>query len=108
MEHKTQLSRREFVKSSAAVVMPMVAGGLMMSKAARAAQPSTLKVGLIGCGGRGTGAVMQALSADPNTVLTAMGDMFPERIENSLGGLTKHFGESAAQRIDVPAERKFT
>ena len=44
----------------------------------------TLKIGLIGCGGRGTGAAAQALNADPHVKLTAMGDAFADRLESSL------------------------
>lgn len=107
MSRMNEISRREFVKTSAATVVPMMAGGLLMSKAARAAQSSTLKVGLIGCGGRGTGAAMQALTADEGAILTAMADVFPEHIDKSLAGLSKHFGERATHKIDVPPERKF-
>ena len=107
MSSVNEISRREFVKSSAAAVVPLVAGGLMTTKAVHAAQPSTLKVGLIGCGGRGTGAAMQALTADDGAVLTALADVFPERIDNALSGLTKHFGERGTHKLDVPAERRF-
>ena len=44
-----------------------------------------LKVGVVGCGGRGTGAVIQALQADPGTVLWAMGDVFADKIDPCLG-----------------------
>ena len=47
----------------------------------------TLRVGFIGCGGRGTGAAGQALNADKNVVLTAMGDVFADRIQSSLAAL---------------------
>jgi predicted dehydrogenase len=64
----------------------------------------TLKVGLIGCGGRGTGAAAQALRADRNTTLWAMGDAFHDRLDGSLNSLRR--GDLAA-RVDVPAERRF-
>jgi predicted dehydrogenase len=44
---------------------------------------SVIKVGLIGCGGRGTGAASQALKADPNVVITAMGDVFQDRLDSA-------------------------
>ena len=67
-----------------------VAGGLV-APAVLAKKPNTqtLKVGLIGCGGRGTGAAYNALMADDNVVVTAMGDTFPEQIENSIAQLQK-------------------
>ena len=66
----------------------------------------TPAVGLIGCGGRGTGAAAQALRADPDVKLTAMADMFGDRLEMSLENLKKQ--EDVAGKIDVPAERQFT
>ncbi len=71
----------------------------------RAAGNSELRIGLIGCGGRGTGAAAQALRADPNTRLVAVGDAFGDRLEGALNGL-RGDGEIAA-RVDVPAERRF-
>jgi myo-inositol 2-dehydrogenase/D-chiro-inositol 1-dehydrogenase len=103
------LSRRRFVQSSAALA---VFGGGGLASLAQAASPrrrgSTLKVGLIGCGGRGTGAAVQTLNADPNAVLTAMGDVFPDRVNDSLNRLTQHFGDSAAQRIRVDDAQRFS
>ncbi|MDP6987409.1 MAG: Gfo/Idh/MocA family oxidoreductase, partial [Phycisphaerales bacterium] len=62
-----------------------------------------IRVGLIGCGGRGSGAAGQALKADPGVVLYAMGDAFQDRLENSHTHLSGTFG----QRVDVPKERRF-
>ena len=63
----------------------------------------TLKVGLIGCGGRGSGAASQALSADKNVVLTAMGDAFDERLQSSL----KNLQTSHADQVKVTPEKCF-
>jgi predicted dehydrogenase len=65
----------------------------------------TLKVGLVGCGGRGTGAASQALHADPNVELIAMGDAFGDYLENSLGELKKQ--ADIAARVKVDADHKF-
>ena len=62
-----------------------------------------LKVGLVGCGGRGTGAAVQALRADPDTVLHAMADAFEDRLLSSLELLKKAHG----QRADVKKNRQF-
>lgn len=70
-----------------------------------AAGDDVLRVGLIGCGGRGTGAASQALAADPRVLLTAMGDAFEDRLELSLKTLRKT--ADLESKIDVPAERQF-
>src|SRR5687768_2882760 len=87
-------SRRDFLKgSTAAMVGGMLAGGLAMSRSAHAAGSDTLKVGLIGCGGRGTGAAAQALAADTNVQLVAMGDAFADRLQSSLSNLKQVAGD---------------
>jgi predicted dehydrogenase len=58
-----------------------------------------LRIGLIGCGGRGTGAASQALRADPAVAIVAMGDAFEDRLEQSLDALRKD--EAIAFKIDV-------
>jgi len=82
------LNRRTFLKSTGAVVI----AGALPYKMGFARQPSTLssntlKVGLIGCGGRGAGAASQAIQADPNVILTAMGDVFQDRLDESYNAL---------------------
>ena len=64
-----------------------------------------LRVALVGCGGRGRGAAVQALRADPDTRLVALADAFPEPIASGV----KIFSaiEDVASRVDVPEERKF-
>ncbi|MGH9340377.1 MAG: Gfo/Idh/MocA family protein [Acidobacteriota bacterium] len=100
------LSRREFLKSSsAAVVTGALATNEVISRNAHVAGSDLLRVGLIGCGGRGTGAAVQALSADPNVKLTAMADAFEDYLEKSLANLQKE--EKIAHKLDVPKERRF-
>jgi predicted dehydrogenase len=65
----------------------------------------TLRVGLIGCGGRGTGAAAQALAADSNVKLVALGDAFRDRLQGSLATLKKQ--QEIAGKIDVTDERCF-
>lgn len=78
-------SRREFLNAAgAAAVLAATAPA-----PARAATTQTLKIGLIGCGNRGTGAVVDAIRADSNTVLTAVADLFPDRIEKGLDFLKR-------------------
>ncbi|HRE50720.1 MAG TPA: Gfo/Idh/MocA family oxidoreductase [Flavitalea sp.] len=64
----------------------------------------TLKVGLIGCGGRGSGAADQALNADPNVVLHAMGDLFADQLQKSLKNLKEIHGDKA----NVSPEHQYT
>jgi predicted dehydrogenase len=67
----------------------------------------SLRIGLVGCGGRGTGAAEQALSADPGNALVAMGDAFVDRIEESHSTLKGSAANGVAERVDVPANRRF-
>jgi predicted dehydrogenase len=70
-----------------------------------AAGGDTLKIGLIGCGGRGTGAAAQALNADPNVKLHALGDAFPDQCQKTLTNLQR---DGFAKKIDVTPERCFS
>ncbi len=94
------ITRREFVKSTAAVTAGMLAAPLV-----HGAGGDTIKVGLVGCGGRGTGAAAQALDADPGVVIWAMGDVFDDKLTASLDQLRAH--APAPGRVDVPAERQY-
>ncbi len=112
MSNTPSLSRRDFVKSTAAVAtaataIPALASSLLVSRTAHVAGSDTLKVGLIGCGGRGTGAALQALTADKGAVLWAMGDVFKDRLESSLSGLAGELGDEAGSKLQVAEERKF-
>src|SRR5438093_1035792 len=88
------VSRREFLKSSTgAVIGGALAAPFVFTAGANAEETKTLKIGLIGCGGRGTGAAGQALSADKNVQLTAVGDAFPDRIETAIASLKAQHGD---------------
>jgi predicted dehydrogenase len=93
-------SRREFLTTTTA------AGAALLATGNYAFGQSTgkLRVALIGCGGRGTGAASQALNADPGAVLTAMGDVVKENIDRSLASLK---GEAAGSRVEVKPENCF-
>jgi predicted dehydrogenase len=99
-------SRRDFLKTSAAVAGATLAGGLAVPPV-HAAGSDVLKVGLVGCGGRGTGAAMQALRADKNTRLVALGDAFADRIEQCLKDLHRE-APDVTDRIAVDADHRFT
>lgn len=103
-------SRRDFLKgSTAALVGGALAGTLAISRSAHAAGDDVLKIGLIGCGGRGTGAAQNALLADAGVKLTALGDTFADRLQGSLNHLRQleAKGEVPTGSIDVTPDRSF-
>jgi myo-inositol 2-dehydrogenase/D-chiro-inositol 1-dehydrogenase len=95
--------RRDFLKAGA-----LLTGGLLLNQFAFAAGHSsvddTIKIALIGCGDRGTGAAFQALSTKSNLKLVAMADAFQDRMDQSYKLLSDKFKD----KVDVPAERRFT
>ena len=100
-------SRRTFLKTSTtAVVAGAISAPLILGTKSSAASPGdTIKVGLIGCGGRGSGAAKQALNADKNVILTSMGDAFEDRLKSSLAALKQD--KDIGQRVDVKPENCF-
>jgi myo-inositol 2-dehydrogenase / D-chiro-inositol 1-dehydrogenase len=97
-------SRRDFLRTSGtAAAFALAAPGLIFRESAFAANSDTLKVGLVGCGGRGTGAAGNALTADNNIVLSAVADAFPEPVEGTIRGLKEQFGN----RVTVTPETTF-
>jgi myo-inositol 2-dehydrogenase/D-chiro-inositol 1-dehydrogenase len=101
-------SRRDFIKSSSllvagSAVAGSVMGGLSIARAAHAYGNEEIKIGLIGCGGRGSGAAAQAMNTAGPTKLVAMADAFPDRLQASLRGLSSQYGP----KVDVPKERQF-
>jgi len=114
MENK-QPSRRDFVKQSS-----LLAGGLIAAPFISSATnyfsgaDAVIKIALVGCGGRGTGAAMQAMLSKQNVKLVAMADAFRDRIDSCYKSLTANdLSDSAGvkgnikDKIDVPEERKF-
>ncbi len=99
--HPPRDTRRTFLKQSAGVA---VAASTALSGVAHAAGNETLRVGLVGCGGRGTGAAEQALTADAGTKLVATAEVFQDRMDECLSALK---GSAVGDRVDVPAERQY-
>ena len=84
-------TRRDIIKQSAASAL---AGGLAFPSILSAApNTQTLRIGLIGCGGRGTAAAIEALKADANSVVVALGDVFEDRLASSLEKLRQQAPE---------------
>ncbi|MEM1136428.1 MAG: Gfo/Idh/MocA family oxidoreductase [Bacteroidota bacterium] len=97
-------SRRKFIKSTGAAALgTTLAFNIGFPKESFAANSDTLKVGLIGCGGRGTGAANQALNADSNVILSAVADIFPDRMQSSLENLKSLHGD----KVQVKADHQF-
>jgi predicted dehydrogenase len=95
-------TRREFLKSSGTVVAAAALGGAIATPG-YAAENNTIKVALVGCGGRGTGAAANALSTAGPTKLWAMADVFEHRLASSHKTLSEQF----AKQMDAPPERRF-
>lgn len=86
-------SRRDFIKTTAAaVVSGSIAARLDTIPGAYAGGSDAIKIGLVGCGGRGTGAAIDAISSAEGVRLAAMGDVFKDRIDDSRKNLIKRFG----------------
>ncbi|MBA3313639.1 MAG: Gfo/Idh/MocA family oxidoreductase [Planctomycetota bacterium] len=108
-------SRREFLQATAASVGGAILLSPALSAGAYAAGGDTIKVALIGCGARGTGAIAQALSTPQPVKLWAMADAFSDRLEGSLAELEKGApgsynlakGTGFGDKLDVPPERRF-
>ena len=99
----TKPSRRRFLRSSAAAV-----SGVLASRPAlgfRVAGSDVLRVGLVGCGGRGTGAATQALAADKNVKLVAMADAFEDRLTTSLAQIKAN--KKVGHKVEVSPDRRF-
>lgn len=101
----TSSTRRTFVKTTTAAATTAAVAGFPHIGRAEIGSSNTIKVGLIGCGGRGTGAATQALKADDKVKLWAMADAFPEKIDGPLETLGAAFGK---ERVEVENKRKFT
>jgi len=97
-------SRRQFLKTSSVVAAgSALAGSLSLARSAHATGDDIVKIALVGCGGRGTGACQQALSTSGPIKLVAMADAFADRLAQSY----KQLSRSHADRVDVPEDRRF-
>src|SRR6476660_9945741 len=114
MENKNT-TRREFVKTSSILTGGAIALPLLSKANYFSGADDAIKVALIGCGGRGTGAAMQALSTKQNVKLVAMADAFRDRLDDCYKTLNaddlsdySSTVKNLKDMIDVPEERKFT
>ena len=99
----TRSSRRDFLKMGGAVAAGSALAGMAIPSV-HAGEDNTIRLALIGCGGRGGGAVVNALKAPGGPVkLWAMADLFEHRLKRSHA----HLGKRFAKGVDVPPERRF-
>lgn len=100
-----ETSRRSFVQKTALATSGLLTVPLSVEAMANVYGAKKLKLALIGCGGRGSGAAVQALTADENVELVAMADAFADRIEKSLNGIKDHF--DGKKKIEVKEKNRF-
>jgi myo-inositol 2-dehydrogenase / D-chiro-inositol 1-dehydrogenase len=107
----TRTTRRDFLKTTA-VAGTALAANLSQLANAHAAGSDTLRVGLIGCGGRGTQAAENVLSSAPGVKVVAIGDVFEEKLKYCQGGLKEFASKDETVKkhgnaVDIPDERCF-
>ncbi len=114
MNQKDNQSRREFMKQGSILASGMLAAPLFTRANYFSGADQVIKIALIGCGGRGTGAAMQALLTKQNVKLVAMADAFKDRIDSAYKQLNADdlsdwsgVKGNIKNKIDVPEDRKF-
>ncbi|NUQ23228.1 MAG: Gfo/Idh/MocA family oxidoreductase [Saprospiraceae bacterium] len=109
-KNKSAMSRRDFVKTAGVVAGAMVLAPSAIAAGVYSAGEETIKVGLVGCGGRGTGAAVQALLAHKSVKLVAMADAFRDNLDNSYKQIGQELTANGLElsRLQVPEDHKFT
>jgi predicted dehydrogenase len=116
MNQSNNTNRRDFVKTSAALAGGAILVPLMSKANYFAGADDAIKVAVVGCGGRGTGAAFQALQSKQNVKLVALADAFADRLDRCYKSLTADdlsdsmgiSGNPLKAHIDVPEERRYT
>ncbi|MEY3153363.1 MAG: hypothetical protein RLZZ333_1960, partial [Bacteroidota bacterium] len=109
----TQKSRREFVKHGGLISTGIIAAPMMSNANYFSGANDVIKIALIGCGGRGTGAALQALQSKQHVKLVARADAFKDRLDSCYKNITAEDLSDAGTKgsvkdlVDVPEERKF-
>ena len=96
------IKRRDFIKNSA-IASGSVAISASSISSAFASGTDVIKIALIGCGGRGTGAAVNALSSGQNVKLVALADAFKDNLDTAYANLSKRY----ADKMDIPESRKY-
>ena len=100
-----QKKRRTFIKQTTLATTGILSATLPVRPFANVLDNKKLKLALVGCGGRGSGAAVNALTADDQVELVAMADVFKDRIDSSLRAITEHF--DGKKKIKVKDKNKF-
>jgi predicted dehydrogenase len=106
MSNHYNQSRRDFVRNASLVTGGLLAAPLLSGANYFSGASDVIKVALIGCGGRGTGAAVQALSTKQNVQLVAMADAFKDRLDGSYAHIQEAL-EDKKDRLQVKEEHKF-
>ncbi len=102
----TPPTRRDFLKRSGVVAAGATAATTLAAPTVHAAEDNTIRVALVGCGGRGTGAAVNALSVEGESIrLVAMADVFEKNVNNKAETLAEI--DRFKDKVDVPQERRF-
>ncbi len=109
----TNNPRREFLRRGTLLAGGLIAAPVLSKANYFSGADDVIKIALVGCGGRGTGAAMQALLSKQNVKLVAMADAFRDNLDKCYKALNSDDNEEAGKvnlkaKIDVPEERKFT
>ena len=99
---KSSSSRREFLKDTGSVLAGAALAGAIGSRA-HAGENNNIKIALVGCGGRGTGAAANALQTEGPTKLVSVADVFEGRTASTVKNVSRNF----AEKVDVPDNRRF-
>lgn len=103
---RQQPTRRDFMKAStAAAVSAAALATVAFPSGVRAAGSDEIKIGLVGCGGRGSGAAVNALNADSNAKIVALGDAFADKVNSAADNLAQ---SEVGDRVEVPDDNKFS
>jgi hypothetical protein len=102
MMKRRNVTRRDFLKTSLGAGTVALASGVLGWNYAWAQGSDRIRVGVIGCGGRGTGAARDAVNAAPNVEIWALGDLFQDRAEGAFNSL-----QNLGDRFKVTRERVF-
>ena len=103
---KIRLTRRDFVKNTTLLTGGLMASPLLGNQRFFPAGKDEIKIALIGCGGRGRGAIVQALSVKENPKLVAVADAFRDQVDDCMKIISKK-EQGVSSRIDVPESNKF-
>jgi myo-inositol 2-dehydrogenase/D-chiro-inositol 1-dehydrogenase len=102
------VTRRDFLQTTSLATGAALLGGLSVERAAHAAGSDTIKLALVGCGGRGSGAAAQALSTEGSVKLIAMADAFKDRLDNGHKEISAAMSKNGkADSVEVPDDNKF-